>query len=241
MKKAIIIGASSGIGKALTIVLAENGYEVGLTARRKELLQALQSELLTKSYIRQMDVAQTEEARAVFQDLIAEMQDVDLVVINAGIGSSGKIEWERSKQIIEVNALGFAAIANAAMDYFIERGRGHIAGISSIAGIKGLGRYNAYSASKAFISNYMQGMRQQAVRKNLAITITDVKPGFVATPMTENNQAMFWVAPVEKAAQQIYTAIQKRKNHVYVTKRWRLVGWLLKILPEWVYLRIPGM
>lgn len=239
MKKAIIIGASSGIGMELAKILSQNNYEVGLTARRESLLQDLQKELPGKSYIRKMDVAETAPARKIFQEMLSEIQDVELVVINAGIGSAGKIEWEREKLIIDVNATGFAAIANAAMDYFEERGSGHIVGISSIASLKGLGRYTAYSATKAFISQYMQGLRQRSHRRKMNITITDVKPGFVETPMTEDNQNMFWVAPVEKAAQQIYTAIQKRKNHAYITKRWRLVAWALQIMPEWIYLRLP--
>jgi short-subunit dehydrogenase len=168
------------------------------------------------------------------------MEDVELMIINAGIGSGGRIDWERENQIIQTNAAGFAALASAAMEYFTERGSGHIVGISSIAAIKGLGRYTAYSASKAFISTYMQGLRQRSRRRKLHITVTDVKPGFVNTPMTEGNKGMFWVVPLEKAARQIYSAIQKRKNHAYISKRWRLASWFLKLLPDWIYIRMPG-
>ena len=235
--KAIIIGATSGIGRALAKEMAQHGYELGLTGRRENLLVELQQELSTPSYIRFMDVTRPEEARRILQELVEEMGGMDVIVLNSGVGTIDP-SWESEKRVIEVNVVGFVALANWAMEYFTERGGGHIVGISSVAALKGYGRTPAYCASKAFISTYMQGLQQKSNKKKLGITITDIKPGFVATPMTEKNQGMFWVASAEKAARQIYQAIARRKRYVYITRRWRIVGWITKAIPDWLYVRL---
>lgn len=237
-KKAIIIGATSGIGEELSRQLSAAGYEVGLTGRREERLAAIAETLPEKSCQRKMDVAEPDAARQIFREMLSEMGDVDLVVINAGIGTRRRQEWEIEKQLLDINVTGFVAIAKAALDYFSERKRGHIVGVSSVAGTKGLGAAMAYSSSKAFISTYMQGMRQYCRQQKLDITVTDIRPGFVKTPMTESRKGMFWVATVEKAVAQMVRAINKRRGIVYVTRRWRWPVWFLKMVPDWLFIRM---
>lgn len=239
-RRAVIIGASSGIGAALAQELSRQGYEVGLTARREEKLRELAAQLPTRSYVRSLDIAQPDTARQVCRQLLEEMGEVELFVINAGISLKSHAEWAQEKAVIDVNVSGFVAMANVAWEYFEQRGGGHIVGISSVAALKGYGRNTVYCASKAFISTYMQGMRQKSHRKRANILVTDIKPGFVKTPMTENNTRMFWVAPVDVAARQMYQAIRKRKTHAYVTRRWRLVAWFLKLIPDWLFVRLPS-
>ena len=235
MKKAIVIGASSGIGKELARVLSQNGYAVGLTGRRVELLTALQNELSTESFVKPMDISQTDEAIRQLTELINEMNSVELVVISAGVGFiNSEFEWEKEKATIETNVFGFAAVANVAVKHFLEQRAGHLVGISSIAALRGTGGAPAYNASKAFVSNYLEGLQQKCVKLKLPIVVTDVKPGFVDTAMAQG-EGLFWVAPPEKAAQQIYEAIKARKTHVYVTKRWRSIGVLLKLMPSSIY------
>lgn len=228
MKKAIVIGTSSGIGHALVRALAENGYEVGLAGRRTELMEELRRGISTPTYLTAMDLKQPEEARQRLGALIEGMGDVELVVVNSGVGHTDP-PWEVEREIIQVNVMGFAAVANRAMEYFIQRGSGHLVGITSIAGIRGI--RVAYSASKAFDSIYLEALRLKADKLGLDIQVTDVKPGFVDTEMTAGRQDMFWVATSEQAALQIYQAIRKKKRHVYVTRRWRLMGWLMRALP----------
>jgi len=108
---------------------------------------------------------------------------------------------------------------------------------SSIAAIRGGGDAPAYNASKAFVSNYLEGLRQMAAKMKLPLTVTDIKPGFVDTVMAQG-EGLFWVAPAEKAAKQILEAVEKKKDHAYVTKRWRLVAWVLKLLPGRLYCKI---
>jgi len=238
MKKAIIIGASSGIGKELAKVLSQNGYAVGLTGRRIELLNSLKNELPTQSFVKAMDVSQTDKAIQQLTELIGEMNGVELIVIGAGVGFiNTELEWEKEKATIETNVAGFAAMANVAVQHFLEQRVGHLVGISSIAALRGSGGAPAYNASKAFVSNYLEGLQQKFINLKLPIVVTDVKPGFVDTAMAQG-EGLFWVAPPEKAARQIYKTIKARRNHAYVTKRWRLIGLLLKLMPNYIYNRI---
>ena len=234
MKKAIIIGATSGIGRELAKVLSADGYIVGLTGRRLHLLEQLEEELPNQAYIRWMDVSD-ESASNDLQMLIDEMQGVDLVILNAGTGSiDPSLPWEKEKVTIETNVLGFAALANVAYHHFNQKGSGHLVGVSSISGIRGGGGAPAYSASKAFVSNYLQGLRYIVEKSGKNITVTDIQPGFVDTAMAQGDH-VFWSAPTQKAAAQIYRAIRKKKNHAYITKRWRLIAWALKVMPDGCY------
>lgn len=231
MGKAIVIGASSGIGLELAKLLGGDGYELGLVARRTELLEELAAQIPTRTYVKTIDVTRTEEARRSLEALISEMGGVDLIVLSSGV-SHKNTSWEQDLEMMETNVVGFTAMAHVAMDYFLRRGTGHLVALSSIAGLRGA-RANApvYGATKAFISNYVEALRFLAVKAGLPIHVTDVKPGYVATPMTEGQEGMFWVASVDEAAQQIYDAIKRKKRDAYVTKRWRLIAWVMKILP----------
>jgi short-subunit dehydrogenase len=236
MKKVIIVGASSGIGFDLAKIFSAKGYIVGITARREEQLLALQKELPNKSFVKKMDVVKFDEAKQQLQLLITEMGGMDIIVLNAGIGWSYPTP-QQEIDTIQVNVSGFVALGNFATEYFVQQGRGHIVGVSSIASIRGSHIATVYSASKAFISSYMEGLRIRFFKKKLDIVVTDIRPGFVLTPMTEKNKGMFWVATAEKAAQQIYDAIIARKDIAYITKRWAIIGFLYKLLPEFLLKR----
>jgi len=238
MKKAIVIGASSGIGRQLAKVLAENDYVVGLVGRRTELLQELQHEITTESYISSFDISRLVEARSSLEALIQEMNGVELIVISAGCGFlNPDLDFTKEKETIDVNVLGYTAMVNVAFKYFCVQGIGHIVGVSSIAAFRGSAEAPAYSASKAFISNYMEGVRKKVYKLGISITMTDIQPGFVNTAMAQG-EGLFWLATPEKAAQQIYRAIVNKKSRAYVTKRWRIIAWVLKILPDWLYNKI---
>ena len=233
--KAIIMGASSGMGKELAKILSGNDYIVGLAARRIDLLDELQKGLPNKSFIKQIDISKPENAEIKFKEMIGEMGGIDLVVISAGYGDlNSKLKWPIEKATIDVNVTGFALIAGIALQHFMDRGSGHLVGISSIAALRGQRSAPAYSASKAFVCNYLEGLRHCASKSGKPIYVTDVQPGFVKTPMSRGNN-LFWISTAEKAASQIYDAIVKKKKHAYITKRWRLVAWLLKIVPDWLY------
>jgi short-subunit dehydrogenase len=234
MKKAIVIGATSGIGRELAKILAKNHYIVGLTGRRVELLRELRKEINTESYLKDFDISSI-EAMNLVEDLIQEMGGVELVIISAGCGFiNPDLDFNKEKETIDVNVSGFVAMANIALKHFIQQGSGHLVGISSIAALRGGGSAPAYNASKAFVSNYLEGLRQKVNKLTLPITITDIQPGFVDTAMAQG-EGLFWVASPEKAALQIYKKILAKKSHAYITKRWWSIAWLLKIMPSWLY------
>ena len=237
-KKAIVIGASSGIGRELAKMLAQNGYGIGVMARRLHLLNELREEIKGELNIREIDVADAETAIGTLKNFINEMGGADLVVISAGTGDiNNDLDWRLEEETIKTNVIGFAALANVVMHHFMERGSGHLIGISSIAALRGGRESPAYNASKAFQSNYMEGLRQKIKRLRLPITITDIKPGFVQTAMAKG-EGIFWAAPANKAAKQIFDAIKRKQTCVYITRRWILIAWLLKIIPARVYERL---
>ena len=234
MKKVIIIGATSGIGRALAEHYLAKGWMTGLTGRRLHLLEEMKRASPSSVVIQKMDVSETAEARSAFSKLVSELGGVDLVIIAAGTGHiDPELPWEKELETIATNVTGFAAIALAAYKVFERQGYGHLAAISSIAGIRG-GSAPAYNASKAFVSNYLQSLRYNAAKSGKPIHVTDICPGFVDTAMARG-EGQFWVAAPEKAARQIFQALERKRKHIYVTRRWRLIAWLLKLLPDSIY------
>ncbi|NPC93648.1 SDR family NAD(P)-dependent oxidoreductase [Bacillus sp. WMMC1349] len=231
MKTAVVVGASSGIGKALARNLSAKGVQLGLVARREELLIKLQQELPNSSSIKKLDVADSEQVNKQLTDLMNKLGKVDAVFICSGVGYlEHELNWEKEKETIDVNVTGFVACSNLFLNHFIQNEHGHLIGISSIAALRGNGHAATYNASKAFVSNYLQGLRQKVKRFKGNIAITEIQPGFVDTAMAKGDK-LFWSASPEKAAEQIIRAVHKKKAHVYVTKRWRLIAWILKCLP----------
>lgn len=237
-KRAIIIGASSGIGKALAEVLSADGYALGLTGRRVPLLQEIQNNLGGDITIQEMDVSEPLTAQEQFNKLAGEMGSIDLVIINAGTGYiNPDLSYDPEQETIDTNISGFTAIATASYQLFKKQGTGHIVGISSIASFRGSSFAPAYSASKAYVSNYMEGLRLKAFKDKFDLQVTDILPGFVDTPMAKGD-GLFWVASPEKAARQIAGAIKNGKKRAYITKRWRLIAWIMKVLPEALLKRV---
>ncbi|MBR0652721.1 SDR family NAD(P)-dependent oxidoreductase [Roseomonas terrae] len=230
-RSAIIIGASSGIGAALARRFAADGWRLGLAARRLDRLEALAAKIGADCRVRAMDLAVPEEARRGLEALLAELGGTDLIVISAGTGElNADLAWPPDRDTIAVNVMGFAAVAQRAMAHLLAQGHGHLVGVSSVAKLRGSGDGAAYSASKAFVSTYLDGLRDKAKRSRLPITVTEICPGFVDTAMMKADKP-FWVATPEQAAACIDRAIAHRARHAYVTPRWRLVGLLLRMLP----------
>ncbi len=181
------------------------------------------------------DVSDPEIAKNALTRLIERMGGVDLVVISAGTGRvNPDLDWALEHDAIRTNVVGFAALADVAIKYFMERGSGHLVGITSIAALRGGRHAPAYNASKAFQANYLEGLRQKVKKAGLPIAVTDIKPGFVKTAMAQG-EFVFWAADADKAAMQIYRAILRKKAGAYVTRRWRSIAWIMKLLPGCLY------
>ena len=173
-RTAVIVGASSGIGEALAKELNRAGWRLGLLARRRDRLEALGETLGPETVVRGLDVAQP-DAASILEQLIDELGGVDLVIISAGTGHNGALNWEQDLETVSVNVLGFMSVAQVAMRHFLARGRGHLVGISSIAALRGVGVAAAYSASKAAVA----GMTLPIARdlSKLLIRVVTIAPG----------------------------------------------------------------
>lgn len=237
----LITGATSGIGRELAYQLHAKGHHVALTGRRGERLQKICSELGGRCSFHALDVTELEKAEKVYNELIEEMGGLDVIILNAGVGRiKTHNTWQSDQNIIEVNALAFAHGCHFAFNYFDRQGHGQIVGISSMAAHLYSGRAAAYTATKHFISTYMTGYRQKANITGNDITVTDVRAGYIHTEMTELNKNMFWTATTEKAVRQMISGIEKKKNKIYVTRRWRLLAWVAELVPAWVWDRMKA-
>jgi short-subunit dehydrogenase len=235
MKKVIIIGSTSGIGKGLAEHFAANNCKVGLTGRRKELLLELKDENPDAYLTKFLDVTNTTSSIQQLEELTNELGGLDVLVISSGIGEINEaLDFEIEKQTIDTNIIGFTCVTDWTFNYFEKQQSGHLVVISSIGGIRGSRQAPSYNASKAYQINYTEGLRQKAAKLKMPIFITDIRPGLVDTKMAKG-EGLFWVMPLEKAVNQMYKAIIRKKKVVYVTKRWRLIAFVLKILPRGIY------
>ena len=171
-------------------------------------------------------------------NLIKELGGLDLLIYNSGYGDpSIQLSWEIENRTTKTNVNGFVEIVSFAFNFFIEQGKGQIAITSSVAAVRGNSWAPAYSASKAFMSNYAEGLNAKASRLKKNIVVTDIRPGFINTKMAKGNK-QFWVVGKEKAVAQIMTAIKNKKRVVYISRRWWLVAQVMKLLPYSIYRRI---
>lgn len=232
MKKAIIVGATSGIGRNLAKLMTDDDFLVGITGRRMHLLEEIRQEKPDSYIVETFDIARSEDVTEHLQHLVTQLGGLDMLVISSGTGYlNDSLDFDLEKQTIDTNVTGFTAVADWAFNYFKQQKHGHLVAISSIAGLRGNRQSPAYSATKAYQIIYLEGLRSKATKLRQPIYITDIRPGFVDTEMAKS-AVLFWVAPVEKAASQIYKAIRAKRRVAYVTRRWKLIGNLVKILPK---------
>lgn len=232
----IIIGATSGIGRELARNYARRGFYVGVSGRRIELLHSLQNEFPKNIVFECFDVTGNENI-VHLRSLIEKLEGVDILIYNSGYGEvSNTLDWEIEKHTTAVNVTGFVEIICYAFNYLVNQGHGQIACISSIASIRGNSQAPAYSATKAFESNYMEGLYLKAKRLKKNLSVTDIQPGFVNTGRDKEN-GRFWESTTGEAAVQIYDAIKRKRKRAYITRRWWLIASLLKILPGFIYNR----
>ena len=234
MKKVVIIGASSGIGLQVTRLLLAEGYQLGVAARREDRLQAFKQEAPDRVETAVIDVT-ADDAAARLRALIDKLGGMDLFFYASGIGKQNRtLTPDIELNTVNTNGMGFTRMIGEAYRYFAERGEGHIAAITSIAGTKGLGPAPSYSATKAMQNVYLEALEQQANARGLNIIFTDIRPGFVDTDLLSGDFHYPMMLKPDKVARQIVAAI-KGKRHVKVvdwkyailTPLWRLVPRIL--------------
>lgn len=240
-KKAIVIGASSGIGREVAKLLAADGYTVGMAARRIILLEKIQKEVLTQTFILQMDVSYHEEAVEKLDMLIKEMGGLDLLVIASTGGwdvDFASNDWKELLPVLNVDVVGLFALARTGLNFFERQGHGHLVGFSSIDSLHGVASHPVYCAAKAFCSRYLEAERNKYIQRGVPIFVTDIIPGWVNSgddiDFNKLPQA-FWVETLEDASREIFEAIKNKVSVAYITKRWQKVAKLLTSMPNDLY------
>lgn len=238
-RKAIVMGATSGIGLEVARELAAKGWKLGIAGRRAERLARLKEELPQVIATRTIDVTK-EEAPRQLQEMIVEMQGIDLYFHSSGIGyQNPTLDVEKEMATIDTNAVGFTRMVTAAWHYFAARPdtRGHIAVISSIAGTKGLGAAPAYSSTKRFQNHYMECLSQLSRARRLSISFTDIRPGFVATDLIRGADYPLQLK-ANDVARRIVRALERRESVVTIDWRYRLLVFFWRLIPRWLWIRL---
>ncbi len=245
-KNILIIGGTSGIGRALAECYLTLGCVVGVSGRRQALLDELKRGNPQRVFTYAADITALSCADTINR-AHEDMGKIDIIIICSGIGEiNSSLQPAPELDTVKTNVLGFTDAAVVAYNYFEKNlpqrgGQGALVGISSIASFRGSDLAPSYYASKAYVSNYLEGLRKKALKNKLNLKVCTIIPGFVDTAMAKGvggKEGLFWVAPTDKAARQIARAIEKGKPVAYITKRWRLIAWILKILPDFVYNKI---
>jgi short-subunit dehydrogenase len=238
-KKIWITGASSGIGKALAIRFANEGWEVAASARRENLLKEL-NEKYSNIHPYPLDVTDADKCKSVFRDILKKFENIEICVFGTGIHdpkSEKKFNLEKIKKIMEVNFFGTMNSINSIYDYYKERKSGQISIISSVAGYRGLPAAGAYCASKSALTSFAESLHFEMKRKNVRVSL--ISPGFIKTPMTDQNDfPMPMIKSAEFAADQIYVGLTKKNGfEIHFPKVFTYMMKLLRILPSSIYFR----
>ena len=237
-KKAIIVGASSGIGLEVAKRLLSDGWNLGIAARREEPLQALKATAPERIEIMTIDVTKS-NAEERLLSLIDQLGGMDLYFHASGIGKQNRtLEPDIELSTMETNAVGFTRMIGTAYRYFAQKGEGHIAAITSIAGTKGLGPAPAYSATKALQTTYLQALEQQAHQSGLNIRFTDIRPGFVDTALLSGTFKYPMLMKPEAVARDIVSSIISKRHIRVIDARYRVLTFFWRLIPNWIWRRM---
>ena len=247
-KTVFITGASSGIGRALALELAGRGYDLFLTARRLDALEQVRSDIATEAparrvEVRQLDVTDDADVATAIAEAAEKLGRCDVVIANAGVGNSGLVgegNMKRSRLIVETNLIGAMATVDAAVALFRRQGGdGHVVGVGSVAGVRGLPGSSSYSASKAGLAVYLDAVRAETYRE--PITVTTIAPGYIDTPINQDMKSRPFLIDVEKGARITADLIERGVGYSTVPRfPWRVVVPLLRVLPtSWLVRSMP--
>ena len=237
-KKAVIVGASSGIGREVARQLLSDGWCLGIAARRQEELLELKTMNPERIEVMTIDVTKPDAGERL-QSLIERLGGMDLYFHASGIGKQNRtLETDIELRTMDTNAVGFTRMIDYAYRYFASQGQGHIAAITSIAGTKGLGPAPAYSATKALQAIYLQALEQQAHQSGLSIHFTDIRPGFVDTALLSGDFKYPMIMRPEAVARDIVSSIYKRRHVRVIDIRYRVLTFFWRLLPNWLWRRL---
>jgi len=240
-KKVIwITGASSGIGRALALKFANEGWVVAASARRENLLQEL-SKVNKNIYSFPLDVTDIEQCKNIFKNIIEKFKNVEISIFSTGMHdpkSEKEFNLDKIRKIMEVNYFGTMNSINSVYDYYSNKKSGQISIVSSVAGYRGLPAAGAYCASKSALTSFAESLNFEMKKKNVRVSL--VSPGFIKTPMTDHNDfPMPMIRSPEFAAEEIYKGLVKKKCfEIHFPKVFTIMMKILSILPRSIYFAI---
>jgi NAD(P)-dependent dehydrogenase (short-subunit alcohol dehydrogenase family) len=245
-RHALVIGASSGMGAALVKQLVREGYRVAALARSEDKLQSLAEhcrpgceETGGAIFTHAHDVAATSEVAALFEEVVRELGGLDLVVFAAGIMpevEADEFNTEKDLSMLAVNLGGCIAWCNSAANYFRKQRSGTLVGISSVAGDRGRRGAPVYGTTKAGMNTYLESLRNRLTESG--VHVLTIKPGFVATQMTEGMDGLFWLITAEEAAEQILRAARSGAQVRYVPRQWWMLLTVIKSIPSFLFRKL---
>lgn len=237
--KAIIVGASSGIGLEVAKLLLADGWHIGIAARREEALLELKKTAPERVEVMAIDITHPDAGERLLT-LVRQLGGMDLYFHSSGIGKQNRtLEPDIELQTMDTNAIGFTRMIGTAYRYFAEQGKGHIAAITSIAGTKGLGPAPAYSATKALQATYLQALEQQARQRGLYdIHFTDIRPGFVDTALLSGSFRYPMMLRPESVARDIVSSIRKHRHVRVIDTRYRVLTFFWRLVPNFIWRRL---
>ena len=242
-KRAIVMGATSGIGMEVAKQLAAKGWLVGIVGRRVDRLEGVMRKANIVCY-KQIDVT-SPDAPDLLRDLITELGGMDLYFHSSGIGwQNNLLDIEKELKTMETNGLGFVRMVDTAFNWFAEQNgtsakkkKYRIACITSIAGTKGLGAAPSYSATKRFQNHYIECLSQQATMRHLPIAFTDIRPGFVKTDLIAGSHYPLQLH-AEDVARDIVKAIESGKEVKVIDWRYAILVFFWRLIPRWIWKRM---
>lgn len=239
MKRAIIIGATSGIGKEVAKGLLLQGWKIGVAGRRKTALDAFRTIAPDNIEVETLDVTQ-EDATERLHSLIKKLGGMDLFLLSSGVGHQNmELNADIELNTARTNVDGFIRMVTAAFQYFRQQGNGHLAVISSIAGTKGLGVAPAYSATKRFQNTYIDALEQLSHLQKLHIRFTDIRPGFVATDLLNDGKHYPLLMDAAEVGRHISWSLKRKQRVAIIDWRYRILVFFWKMIPHWMWKRLP--
>lgn len=239
-KRIVIVGASSGLGLYAAEAFAAMGWKVGAAARSQSVLETLKEKYPSNVEWQKIDVT-SEDAPQMLSRLISDLGGMDVYFHVSGICiENPTLEIDDDIKTVDTNVGGFTRMIDAAFNYFREKEvKGQIAAITSVAGTKGIADLASYSAAKRYQWTYLQALEQLAKRERLPVSFTEIRPGWTMTPLVKPDRRYIMAMNPEKVGSKVVKAVVKGRRRVVIDSRWAVMQVLWRLLPQWVWARIP--
>ncbi|UNE35548.1 SDR family NAD(P)-dependent oxidoreductase [Vermiphilus pyriformis] len=242
--KAIIIDSCTTLGSQIASNLASQGYQIYLAVNKPDELNDLCEQFPTQIRATSIDITKIAKARNTIDSLVQQLNGIDVIIVCTGIcpeeardnnlKKDGK--WKIEKETLDHNVLGCTALIQKGMLHFLTQGYGQIIVLTSLDVNQSNTQCPSYSASMAFLSNYISSLQKLCQENKNSVIITEIRPGPICKDISAN--ASFWHTPIEVIAYDICQAIENGSTLVYSSNKWRIINLIRHYMPEWLYTKL---